>query len=204
MSISWKEIYEMFRTSPNKIDLVMADSGDKEIIEELNIKEQSALGQILVHASTIVINGYLNILAKDANEEGLVFFNNKIKAYYPGNKLIIAYDVWGGIFSISNGDFDGNAQKIWYYAPDSLMWECLDIDYADFIVWICSENIKSFYKSFLWNEIDSILKKMKNGEGILVYPFLWSNECVIENANKEIVPIEELITLNLEYEKMLN
>ena len=38
-------------------------------------------------------------------------------------------------------------------------------------------------------------------EGILVYPFLWSEESDVESASKSIVPFEELVDLNVEHRR---
>lgn len=35
-----------------------------------------------------------------------------------------------------------------YFAPDSLEWEDLGLGYTDFLGWIMSENINTFYKDY--------------------------------------------------------
>jgi hypothetical protein len=36
-------------------------------------------------------------------------------------------------------------------------------------------------------------------QGIHIYPYLWAKECVLPTANKAIVPLEELVTINMEF-----
>ena len=202
MAIEWKEIEQLFKQSPNNTKLKLAEVKNNDVIAKLGVNEQSVLGQVIINSDSARVNDYLNILSGN-EESGIISFNNKMKKYYQGNKLIVAYDVWGGIFAIGNGDFGENVRTVWYYAPDSLQWECLNINYAEFVAWACSDNIKEFYKSFLWSDINSLLEKVQSEEAILVYPFLWSKECDIETADKKIVPIEEVVALNVEYEKKI-
>ena len=203
MAIAWIEIEQLFQRSSNNIKLQIEGNKNTDAIERLGVSERSVLGQVLINLASVEINNYLRVLGKSDEKNGIFSFNDKMKKYFHGNKLIVAYDVWGGLFAIGNGDFEGDIRTIWYYAPDMLQWECLGINYAEFIAWACSENIKEFYKKFFCGNVEFLLKKVRGEEAILVYPFLWSKECNIENADKKVVPIEEIVALNIEYEKRM-
>lgn len=201
MNIEWKEIEQLFEESSNRIRLKRLNNEDKSIIEELNVNEQSVLGQVLLNVSSVVINDYLRIWGND--ELNILFQNDRVKQFYSGNKLIVANDIWGGLFAISNGDFEGNVRNIWYFAPDLLEWENLDINYADFLSWVCGSGLEEFYQSFRWKDIDSMLREVNLNQAILIYPFMWAVECNLETADKKIVPLEELIAINADYQKKL-
>lgn len=197
--IEWKEIEDMFNKSQNIISMEKANDETQKILEKLPVNEQSVLGQIVLNVSQIVVNGYLRVLGGDS----LVILNECVKKYHRGNKLVIAYDIFGGIYAIGNGDFESEKRNIWYFAPNSLEWEPLGITYPQFIAWICSENIKDFYIDFTWSGIENVIKDVKRNQAILIYPFLWANECNIETAKKTLVPLEELIAINQDYKKMI-
>lgn len=199
MKIEWKEIEQLFQKSSNRIRMKLFNNEDKSVIEELNVNEQSVLGQVLLNVSGVVINDYLRIWGND--EPNILYQNNRVKQFYSGNKLIVANDIWGGLFAISNGDFEGNMRDIWYFAPDLLEWENLDINYAEFLSWACSGGLEEFYQSFLWEDIDSILREINVNQAILIYPFMWAKECNLETADKKIVPLEELVAINADYQK---
>lgn len=199
MKIEWKEIEQLFQKSSNRIRMKLFNNEDKSVIEELNVNEQSVLGQVLLNVSGVVINDYLRIWGND--EPNILYQNNKVKQFYSGNKLIVANDIWGGLFAISNGDFEGNMRDIWYFAPDLLEWENLDINYAEFLSWACGSGLEEFYQSFLWEDIDSILREINVNQAILIYPFMWAKECNLETADKKIVPLEELVAINADYQK---
>lgn len=106
---------------------------------------------------------------------------------------------------MDNGDFGGTGNQIlWYYAPDSLRWECLGISYAEFIAWVCSDNLNEYYQSFVWSDFSETEINVQHGDAVLIYPFLWSEECDIETASKTVVPLKELVRLNFENEKRLH
>ncbi|MEG0346393.1 MAG: DUF2625 family protein [Erysipelotrichaceae bacterium] len=201
MNIEWREIEQFFEKSTNRIKLKRFNNEDKSIIKTLKINEQSVLGQVLLNVSGVVINDYLRIWGND--EPNILFQNDRVKQFYSGNKLIVANDIWGGMFAISNGDFEGNVRSIWYFAPDLLEWENLDINYADFLLWACGSGLEEFYQSFLWKDSDSMFREVNLNQAILIYPFLWAEECNLETAEKKIVPFEELISINADYQNKL-
>lgn len=193
----WEDIKKFFQESENNVYLRELNYNEKATYKNIGVVEESVLGQTLKNISIITINNYLRILGGDC----IAPFNKIIKEFYSGNKLVVANDIWGGLYAIGNGDFAGDIRNIWYFAPDSLEWEDLEINYPQFMVWACSKNIKKFYEKFVWNDIDLVIHKLKENQAILVYPFLWSLECNIETADKTIVPIEELVALNASYWK---
>lgn len=202
MNIEWREIERLFEESPNRVRLKQSNNEDKSIIEKLNVNEQSVLGQILLKVSGVIINDYLRIWGN--GEPNIFLQNTRVKQFYTGNKLIVANDIWGGLFAISNGDFEGNERDIWYFAPDLLEWENLDINYAEFLSWACGSGLGEFYQSFLSEDIVSMSSEVNVNQAILIYPFLWAKECNLETADKKIVPLEELIAINADYQKQLN
>lgn len=176
----WDDIIGVIKTSANTITMEQNIELNFDVLEQIGIPETSTLGQVILHVRKLVVNKYLRILGEDIWK-----INNKVKSIYPGDKTIIATDIWGGLFAISNGDFPGNKSVIWYYAPDTLQWESIDIDYPHFITWVLSKKFNQFHSSFMWSNIDDILNSVSDQQGIFIYPFLWANECNIETATKK-------------------
>ena len=171
---------------------------EKNIVNRLGINSQSILGQMISNFQFIRINQYLTILGNESIEE----INEFVKSFYPGEKFIVAYDIWGGIFALNNGDFSGDTRNLWYMAPDTLRWENLNSHYSQFVYWACSEKIDEFYKDFFWTGMKRDTESIGEMQAVLFYPFLWSNECTVETASKKIVPLKELIALNAEYAQL--
>lgn len=197
----WKNIFYKFSKSINDIKIIPLNS-KKTIINEVHINNASALGEVISNTSLIRINSVVCLLGGDPNRENILSFSNKINNIFSLNKLVIAYDVFGGLFSVDT--VDSKLDNIAYYAPDSLEWVSLDINYNQFLEFLCSDRINQFYSSFMWKNMNKLTDKLESGQAILIYPFLWSKECNIETANKEIVDIFELTRINFEFQMKLD
>ena len=90
-------------------------------------------------------------------------------------------------------------RSVWYLAPDTLEWESLSFEYSEFIAWLAQGNINEFYQSMRWKNWRDLAINVEIDQGILIYPFLWSDEIIIQNATKKIVPFYELVSINMEY-----
>ena len=118
---------------------------------------------------------------------------------YEKNMFVVATDVIGGIFAINQGKYCEDIGKVWYLAPDTLEWESLSFEYSEFIAWLAQGNINEFYQSMRWKNWRDLAINVEIDQGILIYPFLWSDEIIIQNATKKIVPFYELVSINMEY-----
>ena len=167
-----------------------------DTLNNLNIDKNSMLGQVITNTSGIFIDNYIRLFGNGSKDVSynIYEYNLEFKKYFDDNMIIVADDVFGGLFSETK-----EKNNILYFAPDTLQWENLEIDYKDFIKYISSEKIDEFYKSYKWSTFQEDIKDIKFNQGILIYPFLWSNECDIEKAKKSIVPFSELVQTNMEF-----
>lgn len=201
----WNDIINMLNQSANNIIINKKNKYDN-ILKKMGINEISTLGQIIINTSGIVVDNIIRVYANgnDIDSHNIYNYNLELEKSFGNQKLIIADDIFGGLFAINNGAFQGKLGEVWYFAPDLLDWDNLGVNYSEFIAWISSDNINEFYSTFKWSNFYHDIKVIKYNQGILIYPFLWSNECNIEMADKKIVPFNELTTLNLEYKEKLN
>ena len=112
---------------------------------------------------------------------------------------VLAIDILGGIFAMDVSRFDPGKKDIWYFAPDSLDWECMDMQYDDFLNWLFRGNLDKYYSTMRWQDWKKDCESVSFYQGILLYPFLWAKECDIETTSKKAVPINEIIGMNFEF-----
>lgn len=100
-------------------------------------------------------------------------------------------DVLGGIFALKNN-------VVYYYAPDLLKWECLDVYYANFMNWLINDpqNVNLFYKDYRWNGWKQDCENLNINQGFSFYPLLVS-KCDIEQRSKKVISMDELIKVNM-------
>ena len=129
-----------------------------------------------------VIDGVLRVFAEGR------------KDFCEENMTAVATDIFGGVFAVSG-------ETVMYFAPDTLEWEDMELDFPQFLSWASQGDTETFYSSWLTQEVRKMAENTGFDEGILIYPFLWSKECSIETASKKIVPLEELYGLNMDFKR---
>lgn len=160
-------------------------------------KYRTVMETVVDHVSLITVNKYLRILGtSDSACESVFEFTKLFQEIYQEEKYIIAHDVFGGLYATE--------RTIHYFAPDTLEWEDLQVNYEQFIEWAANGNLNEFYQPFLWDGAQEFLSKVSAEEGILVYPYFWAKECDINTAAKKIVPIKELLAVNYQNMLLLN
>ena len=184
--MNWSSVKNEFLNSTNSI----------EIFEKDNVtdKYNTIMEAIVNNTDSIVINKYLRLLGSGQSlYENIFLFNLEVERAFGEKNYIVAYDTFGGLFSARG--------TIHYFAPDTLEWEDLELNQNEFVMWLLSKNLRNFYSSFLWNKGEDMINNLKLGQGILIYPYLWAEECDVNTAAKKLVPYKELLKMNGEFYK---
>lgn len=208
-NLLWEKLKKMFSDSNKNIKLNQSKTNNRQgTLDKLKITSKSALGSILFNTFGITVDNWIRVLGSENQENRGILSYNKIDENGVANTidkmLIVADDVVGGIFALNAGKFSDGIGDVWYFAPDTLQWESLEMKYSEFISWIAMGDTDEFYSTLRWSKWKNDVSNLTFDEAILVYPFLWSNEVEIEKADKKAVPVEELLNINQEYSKKFN
>lgn len=198
MSNIWQEIISTADKSGRIVKVLRGNSETgQKVCNKLGISADSALGSVVLNSGGIVIDNWIRLFGQGSIDNK----NDKFKDF-TAEMLLVAEDVVGGLFAMNlSRDEDNNL--IWYFAPDTLEWECLDMKYGQFLSWAFEGNIDDFYTTMRWSTWAEDVKDIDINSGILIYPFLWAKECNIETAKKSVVPTDEIIGINLDYSRKL-
>ena len=188
------EILEKFDESPNDIKFL---EFNKKITE--SIERPQEMKFILEHFSYIIVNGYLKILGNDS-ENGFSYCNELFSKCYNSNRCLIAYDILGGLFTINIEKLN----SIEYFAPDTLEWEDLEIDYKEFLYWVMTNQLDTFYQELIVPDLLTLDLSLEKNEVVLTYPFIWSMEYTPSGAVRKIVPFKELLEMNADFYRQLS
>ena len=62
---------------------------------------------------------------------------------------------------------------MYYFAPDCLEWESMEMGYSDFI---CGhlKDLEQFYEGLKWNSWKEEIENLDGNNGIGFFPFLWT------------------------------
>ncbi|GAA3443368.1 hypothetical protein Pve01_28470 [Planomonospora venezuelensis] len=124
------------------------------------------------------------------------------------SRLIIAYDVLGGVFAIKGGvapagALPGKPGEVLYFAPDCLEWESLELSYENWLRWLLSGRLAGFYESFRWSGWQQETRTLALDQGVSFTPPLWSAEAQndIDATDRHPVPLAELLGLHSEFSR---
>ncbi|MEK6494503.1 DUF2625 family protein [Myroides odoratimimus] len=187
---------------------------NKEIAEEallqLQVTTRSPLGAIVYETGGLLIdNGWIRVLGGGTetlpssyqwNKGKTIDQNNQSNGYY-----IVALDVLGGYFCINSGGLGEDIGKVYYFAPDTLDFESLDISYSDLIYFFIAGNVDQFYQDFRWNTWKEDIAQLPLDQALHIFPPLWTKEGKqIDSTSINPVAIEELYQINKDFKEGLN
>ncbi len=171
-------------------------------IHKIGAEEESVLGAVVVNTCGLIFDKWVYVIGQSSENYGIQNFSEKMNFGSEG-LLIVATDIIGGVFALNMGRFNENKGMVWYFAPDTLEWESLEMKYSEFIVWLAQGDLPGYYSSMRWTDWRKKAELVSFGEGVLIYPYLWAKECNIETASKKVVPLGEILEMNVAFSKKL-
>ncbi len=207
----WPFVQEWIKSAKNKVDILPVDKQkSKDALYKTQVTTRSPMGSIVFETGGILVdNGWIRILGSGSEQlkrslpewnlgKGITEFGQ------PSSFLLVADDAIGGFFLLNGGGLGKDLGKIYYWAPDSLEFEPLDLTYSDFLNFCFYGDLEEFYKGYRWKTWENDVAKLDGDRVFNFFPYLWTKEGKnIEKAAKKEVPIEEQYHLNLDFRKQL-
>ena len=184
-----KAFFEDIITKNNILLLNPQDELVKDFSEKYSNFQDKFFYEQFMYSGGIVIDNWIRIYGCG---ELNVTEKNKLYNANQTMDILIAEDILGGLFGLKD-DF------VYYFAPDTNEWECLEIYYTQFINWLLnnSEGVNKFYEYFRWTSWKEDCSKIQLKNGYSFYP-LFQVENDINQRSRRIISIDELIRLNLD------
>lgn len=90
--------------------------------------KDSVLECVITNCNGICIDNWIRILGQgNKKQHGVAYYNNLSDDECLSGMFIVANDVVGGIYAINISKFETEKDMVWYFAPDTLEWESLEI-----------------------------------------------------------------------------
>jgi hypothetical protein len=182
-------------------ELLSPSDARGDVLVELQVTTRSPTGAIAYETGGVLIDhGWLRILGA-----GNPKLSRNLAEWNRGRSghLLVADDVAGGFFAINGGSLGDDAGAMYYWAPDTLRWEALNMGYAAFIRWAVSDKLSAFYQNLRWNNWESDVGAAGGDQCFTFYPFLWAKEGSVESSSRKLVSVFEQYALNVELESKL-
>jgi hypothetical protein len=194
--------------SKNRVEFLPVDrkNGDSALYH-LQVTTRSPMGAIIYFTGGILVdNGWIRILGSGSEKltRNIVSWNKGkfvSTTGKPTGLLLVADDVIGGMFAINAGALGTDIGNIYYFAPESLKWQALRINYSDFLTFCFNGNLSEFYKGLRWNDWQKDIKNINGDQAYCFFPFLWTKEGKdLNKTSKRPVPTEEIFSLMFDNE----
>ncbi|MBL7747456.1 MAG: DUF2625 domain-containing protein [Chitinophagaceae bacterium] len=207
----WLLVQQWIDSAKNKVEVLSCDTvSAKDALYKTQVTTRSPMGAIIYSTGGLLIDhGWIRILGSGNSKLSRTVPDwNKGKSFKEfGDRptfLLVADDVVGGFFAVNGGQFGKDAGKIYYLAPDNLVWEALDMTYTEFLHFCFNGDIAKFYDTLRWPNWKDEVENLNGDEVYHFYPFLWTKEGKdINKVSRKAVPIEEHYSLTLHSQKQL-
>ena len=207
----WKFVSDWIKSAKNKVEILPVERQKAiDVLYKTQVTTRSPMGAIIYETGGILVdNGWIRILGSGSEKltRNIAGWNLG-KAFNEFGKgapyLLIGDDAIGGFFILNGGIFGEDVGKIYYFAPDTLEYEPLDITYSQFLDFCFNNNLNDFYKGFRWKKWKEDVSELNADSVYNFYPYLWTKEGKnIEKISKKVISIDEQYGMNISLRKQI-
>lgn len=203
---AWPEVQQWIAGATNAVEVLPVNESNRDAaLLAIQVTTRSPMGAIVYETGGLLIDhGWLRILGSGHSRlpRSLASWNDGRTMFGDGQSpgyLLVADDVLGGFFAINGGSLGPEMGSVFYFAPDTVEWECLDFSYSQFIFWCLQGDLADFYESLRWPGWEQEISTLGGDQAISVFPFLFTKgEPIrepIAERHRGVVPISEMFGL---------
>lgn len=208
---AWANVEDWIKTAKNKVEVLPTDPlAAKDKLYKTQVSTHSSMGAVIFMTGGLLVDdGWIRILGSGNLKLSRTLPDwNKGKTFSEFGEtpsyILIADDAIGGFYLLNGGGLGTDLGKIYYFSPDNLEYEPLDITYSEFLGFCFNNDLSKFYEDNRWNGWREDVSKLKGDEVFNFYPFLWTDEgSDINKCSRKIISIQEQYSLNLDLRKQL-
>jgi len=172
---AWPLVLGWINNASNRVEVLPPSSPAREdTLLDLQVSTHSTLGSITYETGGILVDhGWIRILGSGHPRlpRTITEWNRAVwgedEPSYP--YYLIADDAIGGFYALDSGSL-GNAESVFYFAPDTLEWEDTDQGYTDFIDFCLNGDLHKYYESVRWQNWQDEVSLLNGDDAISIYP----------------------------------
>jgi len=195
---AWPAIAELVEGSTRATVLSVDRADAADCLYRLQVTTRSVLGALALNTGGLVIDhGWLRILGGGHSPLPWLAAANGLGPPSDSSqappRLQVARDVLGGQFAINGGDLPGSVGKVCYFAPDTLVWQPLEVGHGDFVAWTIGSGTDEFYADLRWSNWQRDAEALGLDEGLSVFPPLFARHTDgRDRVSRRAIPWDEL------------
>lgn len=183
-------------------ELLPPSSTRAETLVAVQVSTRSVLGAVAFETGGILIeHGWLRLLGS-----GHQRLTRSLPQWNEGRSdgfYLVADDALGGFFALNGGGLGADRGKLYYFAPDSLRWEAMGMEYSQFVAWAMSEKVQKFYESERWVSWREDVATLSGDRCYSFYPPLWTEEGSAQKSHRGHVQVAESWAVQMDFATQL-
>lgn len=208
----WTNVRKWIDSAKNKVEILPADTSKaKDALYNTQVTSRSPMGAIILMTGGLLIDdGWIRILGSGSQKLPRSIPGwNKGKGFKDfisegADFLLIADDAIGGFFLTNGGALGEDLGKVYYFSPDNLEYEPLDMTYTEFLFFCFNNDLEKFYEGYRWKNWRKEVSSMSGDQVFNIVPPLWSKQGRDFSKNsRKAIPIQEQYEFNLSMRKQL-
>lgn len=207
----WLLVKEWIDSAKNNVEILSVDTAKaNDALYKIQVTTRSPMGAVVYMTGGLLIdNGWIRILGSGNSKLNRTLPDwNKGKSFQEFGEaspfLLIADDAIGGFFLLNGGGLGKDLGKVYYFSPDNLIYEPLDITYTGFLNFCFNNNLDKFYEGYRWANWKDEVNKLSGDKTYNFFPMFWTKESKdINKVSRKVVSVEEQYNLNLNFRKQL-
>jgi hypothetical protein len=186
-------INEWLCVAQNDCVLLPPSTGRGEVLVNTQLTTRSPLGAIAYETGGVLIDhGWRRFPGSGHPSLRRALPDwNRDKA---GRCYFIANDAVGGFYAINGGAFGSDLHNIYYWPPDSLECESLDLGFSEFLHWALTGDLGKFYSDVRGANWIENVSAITGDQCFDFYPPLWTKEGSAQKNYRGTLAIEEAFT----------
>ena len=149
----WAVVQGWLREATNPVEVLPSvDENRKSALVAIQVTTRSPMGAIIYETGGILVDhGWIRILGSGCERlpRSMADWNRGRTYQDIGERppcLLVADDVIGGFFALDSGGLGGKVGSMFYFVPDTLIWEPMeDMGYPEFVYWCFTGDVAKYY-----------------------------------------------------------
>ena len=207
----WAFVKGWIDTAKNTVEILTTDTiKSKDELYKTQVTTRSPMGAIIFMTGGLLVDhGWIRILGSGSTKLKRSFPEwNKGKTFKEFGEaspyLLIADDVIGGFFLLNGGGLGKDLGKVYYFSPDGLEYEPLNLTYTGFLLFCFNNNLDEFYSGYRWKNWQKDVSEISGDQVFNFFPPLWTKGGKdLEKSSRKAIPIEEQYGFNMDMRRQL-
>lgn len=190
-------VHDWVATAELECEVLPPPDNRAEVLVPLQVTTRSTLGAIAYETGGLLVDGgWLRILG--AGHPRLTR-----TLTLRSDLLLVADDAAGGFFALNGGALGEDVGSLYYWPPDDLDWERMEIGYSSFVQWSLTERLGMFYADLRWTGWREDVRALSADRCYSFHPWLWTEQGGVETSHRGDVPVQEAFDVKVDIVRQL-